>query len=258
MDTHQDEYDENMTTLLELFWGRGFMAPGGEGNVHRIVDGLELEGKTVLEIGSGIGGGALTLAGQYGAHVIGLEVEAPLVDQARKYACEDGLNDRIDFRLVTPGQLCVDDTSVDVVYISGVIIHIEDKPAVFDDVIRVLKPGGVMTGYDWFKGPGPLSPDMYEWIRLEELTFFLDTLDNYAEMMKNRGFEFVNTTDASSWYRAEAKRELELMQGPMYNKVGAMLGNEKRDHFIADWTAMIKVLDSGEARSGYFRGYKSA
>ena len=49
-DLHENEYNDNMTTVLELTWGKGFMAPGGEGNVHRIVDGLDLRGKTVLEM----------------------------------------------------------------------------------------------------------------------------------------------------------------------------------------------------------------
>ena len=214
-EAHQDEYNENVTALLELMWGRGFMAPGGKGNVRRIVDGLDLEGRTVLEIGSGIGGGAMVLAGEYGARVIGLEVEAPLVERARKYANEAGLGDRIEFRLVEPGPLAVDDESVHVVYSSGVIIHIEDKAALFSDVFRVLEPGGILTAYDWLKGPGPLSDAMHEWIRLEELTFHLDTLENYESMLVECGFEDVTTKDVSGWYAAEATSEHERMKGPL-------------------------------------------
>jgi len=31
-----------MVALLEWIWGRDYMAPGGEGNVDRMVRGLEL------------------------------------------------------------------------------------------------------------------------------------------------------------------------------------------------------------------------
>ena len=253
---HQDEYNDNVTALLELMWGRGFLAPGGPGNVQRIVAGVDLVGRTVLEIGSGIGGGAMALASDFGARVIGLEVEAPLVDRARRYAEEAGLSDRIEFRLVEPGPLAADDNSVDVVYSSGVIIHIEDKAALFRDVLRVLKPGGVFAAYDWLKSPAPLSEAMHEWIRLEELTFHLDTLENYEAALAACGFENITTCDASQWYRDEAKREHERMQGPLYDKMTDMLGPDLRDHFLADWAALVVVLESGELRTGYFRGYK--
>ncbi len=255
-DVHVNEYNENVTAMLELVWGRGFMAPGGEGNVHRIVEGIDLTDRTVLEIGSGTGGGALVLAGQYGARVIGLEIEAPLVDRARKYASEAGLDDRVEFRLVKPGPLMIDDGGIDIVYSSGVIIHIEDKPALFSDVLRVLKPRGIFTAYDWLKGPGPLSPAMYEWIRLEELTFYLDTLESYEKALAECGFLEVATRDASDWYAAEAKREYERMNEPLYDQITDLVGAQSRDHFLKDWSAMVRVLQSGELRSGYFRGTK--
>ncbi len=31
--THEDEYHDNVVTMLELVWGEGYMAPGGPGNV---------------------------------------------------------------------------------------------------------------------------------------------------------------------------------------------------------------------------------
>ena len=257
-DMHQNEYNDNMTTVLEIIWGKGFMAPGGEGNVHRIVEGLDLKNKSVLEIGSGIGGGSMVLAEQYGARVIGLEVEESLVDKARAYASAANLADKVEFRLIQPGPLGLDDASVDIVYTSGVLIHIEDKSAMFNEVLRVLKPGGVLTGYDWLKGPAALSEAMHEWIELEELTFYMATLEEYAEMMTSSGFNGIRTSDSSQWYAAEAQHEREKMAGPLYEKIASLVGEETRDHFLADWAATVGVLNSGELRNGYFRGFKPA
>jgi len=39
---HVSEYHDAMVALLEWIWGRDYMAPGGEGNVDRMVRGLEL------------------------------------------------------------------------------------------------------------------------------------------------------------------------------------------------------------------------
>ena len=41
----ENEYHDSMIAMLELVWGEGFMAPGGEGNVAKRVDGLELDGR---------------------------------------------------------------------------------------------------------------------------------------------------------------------------------------------------------------------
>jgi hypothetical protein len=50
---HADEYHDAMIAMLELIWGAGFMAPGGEGNVANLVKGLEVRDKRVLDIGCG-------------------------------------------------------------------------------------------------------------------------------------------------------------------------------------------------------------
>jgi phosphoethanolamine N-methyltransferase len=45
--THEDEYHNNMVTMLELIWGEGYMAPGGPGNVARMLDGFDTYGKRI-------------------------------------------------------------------------------------------------------------------------------------------------------------------------------------------------------------------
>ena len=40
---HAGEYHDSMVAFLEWIWGRDFMAPGGEGNVEKLVTGIDLE-----------------------------------------------------------------------------------------------------------------------------------------------------------------------------------------------------------------------
>ena len=47
----QSEYHDAMIATLELVWGAGFMAPGGKGNVERMVRGLDVAGRQVLDVG---------------------------------------------------------------------------------------------------------------------------------------------------------------------------------------------------------------
>jgi len=81
---HESEYDDALVTLLELIWGEGYMAPGGEGNVMKIAEGLEMRDKRVLDIGCGIGGPAMFLARNYGANVVGTDLEPQLLELVEK------------------------------------------------------------------------------------------------------------------------------------------------------------------------------
>lgn len=249
-------YEAGFLSMVELLWGTGFIAPGGEGNVDRIVEGTDLTDKKVLEIGSGLGGGTMVLAGKYGARVLGFEVEAPLVERAKQYAKEAGLADQIEFRHVEPGSFPVPDASMDVFYNSGVLLHFEDKLAALSDAFRVLKPGGVLLGYDWLNGTDRVSEAMRYWLKVAGLIAFPETLQQYSTYLRDAGFEDVGTSDASDWYKQRAGEEYEQMAGPLYEKMAELADTATRDQLIEEWRAMLVVINNGELKSGYFRGRK--
>ena len=87
---HQDEYYDNMITMLELIWGEGYMAPGGSGNVEKMLNGIETTGKRILDIGCGLGGPAFEMANTFGADVVGIDLEAPLIKRATEAATQLG------------------------------------------------------------------------------------------------------------------------------------------------------------------------
>ena len=247
-------YELDYMPIMDLVWGKGFIAPGGEGNVDQIVAGVDLKGKRVLELGSGAGGGALVLAGKYGASVVGLELEQPLVDLSTQYAKEAGIEDKVEFRCVEPGPLPVEDGSFDALYSSGVILHIEDRFSLFQDILRILKPGGMLLGYDWF--PTILSDDINVWLNAADLHAFPDTVENYAVVLAKAGFTNVNYSDASAWYLNKAEKEMKELEGPLFDKAAKVSSEKLRDMVLNEWQKMNVVLKSGELKSGYFRGAK--
>jgi len=79
---HEAEYHDNMVRMLELIWGEGYMAPGGPGNVSKLLDGTEPAGKRILDIGCGFGGPAMEMARAHGAEVTGIDLGAPLIEKS--------------------------------------------------------------------------------------------------------------------------------------------------------------------------------
>ena len=255
---HEAEYDEHTVALLELIWGEGYMAPGGPGNVAKLLEGTAPAGKRILDIGCGIGGPALEMVRTHGAQVVGIDLEAPLVARARRAARESGLHEHCAFRVVTPGPLPFADASFDIVASAGAVTQTADKPALVREIRRVLRPGGQFRCYEWTGTGGELSDDMRYWLELEGLTYEFSTLAGLGELLRDAGFDTVESIDASDWYRGEARRELALLRGELNGRAIELLGEELAAHFIEDWRAMTVVIDAGEMRQGYCRATRPA
>lgn len=255
---HQDEYDDNMVRLLELVWGDGYMAPGGPGNVAKMLDGLETAGKRILDIGCGIGGPAREMAAAHGASVVGVDLEAPLVERAKADAAKAGLGERCRFLRVEIGPLPFAAGEFDIVTSSGALTQTEDKPAMLGEILRVLRPGGWFSAYDWMKIDGEYSADMRYWFEMEGLTYAMLTLEEQAALLREAGFVEIAAEDATGWYRREARREYDLLRGELKPAMIELIGADDAQHFIENWRAMVVVIENGEMRQAYCRGQKPA
>jgi SAM-dependent methyltransferase len=100
-------------------------------------------GDTVLDLGAGAGFDCFIAAHQVGptGKVIGVDMTADMVARARANARKIHATN-IEFRLGEIEHLPVADASVDVILSNCVINLSPDKPAVFREAFRVLRPGG--------------------------------------------------------------------------------------------------------------------
>jgi ubiquinone/menaquinone biosynthesis C-methylase UbiE len=251
----EPEYDDQEIWFLEAMWGEGYLSPGGPNEVRRIVEDVDFSGKQVLDFGCGCGGVSLFLAQEFPlAHITGFDVEGPVIERARRRANAKNMGDRIDFVRGQPGPLPFQEAGFDVVFSKDALSHIADKEALFREVYRVLRPGGVFAASDWLiSHDGPMSVEMKEFLAAADLSFGLASPDRHEAAMRDAGFEKVSLRDRNSWYRAEAREELERLKGPLFDKVVAEVGEEMVANAIWVWTAMIKVLDSGEHRPTHLR-----
>jgi phosphoethanolamine N-methyltransferase len=252
------EYDDTAIRFLEALWGEGFLSPGGPEEVDRVLEGLELAGREVLDIGCGSGGVTLHLAQRHGAaRVVGFDVEAPVIEHARRRAAARGLGDRVRFVHGAPGPLPFPDESFDLVFSKDALLHVPDKDALFRDIFRLLRPGGWFAASDWMIGhDGPPSPEMSAYVAAEGLSFRMASPGRYLEAMRRAGFAGLRATDRNPWYREVARAELERLRGPFRERAAAAVGADYVERNIRTWEAMRVVLDSGEHRPTHLRGQK--
>ncbi|QKC94602.1 class I SAM-dependent methyltransferase [Mesorhizobium sp. NZP2298] len=254
----EPEYDDTAIRFLEALWGEGYLSPGGPDEVDRVVEGLSLKGKTVLDIGCGSGGITLHLVERHGAaHATGFDVEQPVIEAARQRAATRGFANRASFVQSPPGPLPFADRSFDVVFSKDALLHVPDKDALFAEIFRVLKPGGIFAASNWMIGhDGEPSPEMKAYVAAEGLSFAMASPARYARAMRKAGFTDVTVRDRNPWYREVARGELARLKGPLYARAAAAVGAAYVDKNIRTWEAMQKVLDSGEHRPTHLRGWK--
>jgi ubiquinone/menaquinone biosynthesis C-methylase UbiE len=254
-DEHPHDYDPAMLEMLDIIWGDGFMSPGGPQWVRETLEGIDLRGKNVLDIGCGIGGVDQVLVSLGAAKITAIDVAAPLVALARKRFTDP----RITFQVIEPEQpLPFPDASFHVVFTKDAWLHVLDKPALLREVHRVLKPGGQLAGGDWMKGPEPFSADMLYFIELEGIPYHPTTLAEYGLMLHEIGFEAVRLQDLNAWYRDLGRLEYARMKGELFDLMTEKLGPKVRDHYLEDWRMLTVVLDKGELRPGRLWGKKPA
>ncbi|MBW9150719.1 class I SAM-dependent methyltransferase [Clostridium estertheticum] len=122
---------------------------------------------TLLDIGCGIGYFSIPAANILNqGKVIGLDIMPEMIDIAKEKAKNIA---NIKFIKCEEYSFPIQDASIDYVFISNVIHEIENKAKYFNEIRRVLKPGGLLCIIDWEKKETEMGPSINDRISKEEM-----------------------------------------------------------------------------------------
>ena len=157
-------------------------------------------GETVLDLGSGGGFDCFLASERVGAKgkVIGVDMTAEMLDKSRDNARKGGYKN-VEFRLGEIENLPAADNSVDVIISNCVINLSNNKPKVFAEAFRVLKPGGRLMVSDIVvlkKLPGYIRESIDAYIGCVAGAI---AKTEYIKAIKTAGFEKVKVVSEDTY-----------------------------------------------------------
>jgi arsenite methyltransferase len=165
-------------------------------------------GETVVDLGSGGGLDVFLAAEKVGpaGRAIGIDMTPEMIALARRNA-EKGGYENVEFHLATIDKLPLPDNSVDCVISNCVINLAPDKPAVFREIARVLKPGGRLAVSDIALKkdlPPELGEDVLAYVGCIAGAI---PIGDYRQGLLDAGFSAVEVVDSGTDLNAYAKVE---------------------------------------------------
>jgi SAM-dependent methyltransferase len=229
---------------LDQFHTRGLAATAQLAELVGITADL-----SVLDIGSGVGGPARYLAATYGCQVTGVDLSEPFVDAARYLTERTGQSGQVSFQTASALELPFDDGCFDVVLLQHVAMNVADRPRLYREIRRVLKPGGRFATFDVVSlGGEPHYP--VPWARTPATSFLLSAAAT-REAIEPTGFRMLawqdDTEAAKAWFaqvRASGpppSLNLGVVMGPDFVQASANLGRNLMEGRLGILTAVFEA-----------------
>ncbi len=181
---------------------------GGAAATARLIDGMGLgQGSRLLDVGCGIGGPARRAARLLDARVTGLDLTEGFVALAEELSDRIGEGGQTEFQQGSVLDMPFEDGEFDAAMMLHVGMNIADKPRLFAEVARVLRPGGVFAVYDVMRTSETRPQYPLPWAPSPSLSF-VDTAQSYRAAAMAAGLEVVKEIDR----HAEAEAFLDQMR----------------------------------------------
>ena len=155
-------------------------------------------GDVVLDIGAGLAGAARMLAASPGCKVTCIEMSSDYCVAAKLLNRLTGLEDRVEVLQGSALDMPFADASFDTVWMQNVGMNIADKPTLYREIRRVLKPGGRFAFQEMISGSGEARYFSLPWATSSADKLLISAAEMQA-LLTNAGFSadyFEDLSDA--------------------------------------------------------------
>ena len=157
---------------------------------------------------------ALRTLAQMGCRVKGVDISQTCVDYAQQVNARAGLDDRIEVAVGDFHNIDSDDEAWDVVVCQEAIIHSNNRPRVFAEVFRVLRPGGLFALSDIVTGENAEIP-MVEAAFTRLGASAGATISHYQQMARDAGLDILHAEERPGDIRTHYDKLAEMLREPI-------------------------------------------
>jgi SAM-dependent methyltransferase len=190
-----------MPDYPRIYARQEYMTPGAAETVAIIAETTRPdESKTLLDVGSGKGEAASTLASRFGCRVVAVEPFDAFVHISAARFWFFNLRDLVGLLRADGKRLPLSDAAIDAAYCIGAPSIVGLEPALAE-MSRVVRPGGhvIVSDIVWRSKPGPLGPEWRQWRWLVDALQV--TAEEYVAAIEAAGLRVnrTNTHGRNAW-----------------------------------------------------------
>jgi len=175
-----------------------FHIGGRAATVHAVAKMGLKPGDRVLDVGCGIGGATRYLAATMGCRVTGVDLTPEYIAAAADLARRTGLADRVTYRVASALAMPFGDGAFDAAITLHAAMNIKDRPGLYREVARVLRPGAVFCSYDVMKGRDDGIRYPVPWAETPA-TSSLATPQEMRALLRDAGFDVIEVEDRTAF-----------------------------------------------------------
>ena len=180
------------------------------------------EDASVLDIGSGLGGPARTLAEEYGCSVIGLDLTQAFCEVAVILSDWVNLAEWTEFQQGDATNLPFAENQFDAAMTIHVAMNIPAKDKMYQQARRIVKPGGIFAVYDILQGEGGEVLFPVPWARDPSISH-LATPDEMKMLLSDAGFNILDVHDSTheslNWLEARTTHMAQSGPSPVITQI---------------------------------------
>ena len=197
----------------------------------------------VIDLGAGYGGAARYLAKTYGCSVCCLNLSQLQNQRNGQLNQEQNLDPLVEITQGSFEDIPYPNNSFDIVWSQDAILHSGDRCLVFQEIKRILKPGGEFIFTDPMESetcpPGALQP-AFDRLGISDMGSYRF----YSQTLKDLGFEELNFIDLSQNVAIHYRRFREEVQ-KRYNEVVKLTSTEFVDKTLDSIQPWIERYEQG-------------
>jgi SAM-dependent methyltransferase len=245
-----ERWSEPHIEFLQSVWGEGFVTPGGETHLLKLVKPFGLNpAMSVLDIGAGLGGAARVMAKTFGVWVSGLERQAALAKLGQGLSVKAGLEKKAPIAHFDPETFDGNAKSYDCIFAKESFFAFKQKDRLMKTIEKLLKDTGHVLFTDFMLAePGLNTPAIETWKANEPEPPAPWAMEQYVEALTDCRLDVRISEDITADFQRAvtegwAARLGNLGGGEVDKRLAPLLVEE-----VELWTRRIKALESGDLR----------